>query len=242
MLPRRWRWARFFFPPVAIPIRSGMPLETSYILKEIDIALAEHSALHARSEFNDCSDLPDPDVQQVIARLVSTIERFASPTSFHARRCAEAVRVNLVLQWVPGLLGALRDDISNDRISSLAELVHAEIFADFLDMAQHLLDNKYKDAAAVIAGSSLEAHLRALCAKYAVAVDDGSGKHKKADRINAELHAAGAYGAANTDLKNVTAWLSTRNDAAHGQYAKYEAPQVGLLIASIRDFMTRRPA
>jgi hypothetical protein len=218
-----------------------MPLETSYILKEIDIALAEYTTLRARSEFNDCSDLPHPDREQVMARLVSTTERFASPTSFYARRCADAVRVNMTLERLPGILRALKDDIANDRVASLAELVHGEIFSDFLDMAQHLLDNKYKDAAAVIAGSSLEAHLRALCAKWAIPVDDANGKHKKADRINAELDAAGAYGASKADLKNVTAWLNTRNDAAHGEYGKYEAPQVGLLIASIRDFMTRHP-
>jgi hypothetical protein len=219
-----------------------MPLETSCILKEIDLALAEYVALSAHSRRNDCSDRPHSEREQVIARLVSTVERFASPTSFHARRCADAVRTNMTLDKLPGILRALRDDIANDRVSSLAELVHAEIFSDFLDMAQHLLENKYKDAAAVIAGSSLEAHLRALCAKHAIPIDDGGGKHKKADRINAELDAAGAYGSSKTDLKNVTAWLNTRNDAAHGEYAKYEAPQIGLLIASIRDFMTRHPA
>jgi hypothetical protein len=66
-------------------------------------------------------------------------------------------------------------------------VIHGTVFADFLDMAQHLLDNGYKDAAAVIAGSSLESHLRHLCSKHGVDADTPDGKHKKADRINAEL-------------------------------------------------------
>jgi hypothetical protein len=219
-----------------------MAIETSYILKEIDAALDEYSALRKQSKYDDCSELSHAAKEQVVARLVTTIERFAAPTSFHARRCGEAVRTHMSLPQLPGVLKALREDIANNRVISVVELVHADVFSDFLDMAQHLLDSKYKDAAAVIAGSSLEAHLRALSAKYALPVDDGSGRHKKADRINADLDAAGAYGASKTDLKNVTAWLNTRNDAAHGEYAKYEAPQIGLLIASIRDFITRHPA
>ena len=44
------------------------------------------------------------------------------------------------------------------------------------------------------------------------------------------------------DQKNVTAWLDLRNKAAHGEYEKYGGPQVGLMIAGIRDFLTRHPA
>ena len=40
---------------------------------------------------------------------------------------------------------------------SLEELLPV-VFGDFLEMAQHLVDNGYKDAAAVVAGSTLEVH------------------------------------------------------------------------------------
>ncbi len=46
----------------------------------------------------------------------------------------------------------------------------------------------------------------------------------------------------NPHQKNVTAWLDLRNKAAHGEYGKYEADQVGLMIDGIRDFITRHPA
>jgi hypothetical protein len=65
------------------------------------------------------------------------------------------------------------------------------MFEDLNEMAKHLLHEGYKDAAAVIAGSSLESHLHQLSNKYGVQVDhvapDGASKHKKADQLNQEL-------------------------------------------------------
>lgn len=62
----------------------------------------------------------------------------------------------------------------------------------------------------------------------------------KADTLNADLMKTGAY--SKIDLKNVTAWLGLRNDAAHGNYSAYDDKQVSLLISSIRDFVARNPA
>ena len=104
-------------------------------------------------------------------------------------------------------------------------------------MARHLLDSGYKDAAAVIAGSSLEAHLRQLAKRWDVEV---GVEPRKADAINADLAKADAY--SKLDQKNVTAWLDLRNKAAHGQYAEYQKEQVALMIDGIRDFLTRCPA
>jgi hypothetical protein len=107
-------------------------------------------------------------------------------------------------------------------------------------MADHLLHEGYKDPSAVLAGGVLEEHLRQLCAKYTILVTDGSGHPRKADALNADLAKAAAY--SKLDQKNVTAWLGLRNDAAHGKYGAYKADQVGLLIQSVRDFITRVPA
>ncbi len=142
-----------------------------------------------------------------------------------------------------GILQSLRADLAAGYVRSQRELLHAELFADFLEMAQHLLNEGYKDAAAVIAGSSLEAHLRQLAQNAGISTDVITGAAtapKKADRLNSDLAAANTY--SKLDQKNVTAWLDLRNKAAHGKYGEYEAPQVNLLIAGIRDFITRNPA
>jgi hypothetical protein len=134
--------------------------------------------------------------------------------------------------------------LKNGHLQSLVALVHAATFADFLEMAQHLHDTGYKDAAAVIAGSALEAHLRGLCANAGIATESqklaGTLTPKKADLLNSELCAANVY--SKLDQKNITAWLDLRNKAAHGKYAEYQAEQVALQIAAVRDFIQRNPA
>ena len=106
-------------------------------------------------------------------------------------------------------------------------------------MADELHAKKYKDAAAVIAGSVLEEHLRKLATANGVAIATG-GNPKRADTINADL----AKVPADNKLvqKQVTAWLGIRNAAAHGEYDKYDHGQVAGLITAVRDFMVRHPA
>ena len=109
-------------------------------------------------------------------------------------------------------------------------------------MATHLLSEGYKDAAAVIAGSTLEEHLRQLAGKHSVTTEHaqkGRTVPKKADRLNADLAKAAAY--KKLDHKNITSWLNLRNDAAHGQYEEYSQVQVELMVQGIRDFLARVP-
>jgi hypothetical protein len=138
-----------------------------------------------------------------------------------------------------GVVDSLLHDIRGGFLKSLEELIHGDLFSDFLEMADHLTSSGYKDAAAVIAGSTLEAHLKQLCVRHSISVDS-SGKPKKVDLINSELAAANAY--SKLDQKNVTAWLGFRNDAAHGNYGAYDKAQVALLIDGIRHFITKLPA
>ena len=81
----------------------------------------------------------------------------------------------------------------------------------------------YKDAAAVLAGSTLEVHMRKLCDKHNVKTTS-TGKSKNAETLNMELAKAGAY--TKLDQKNLTAWLGLRNNAAHGKYDEYTKDQV----------------
>jgi hypothetical protein len=142
------------------------------------------------------------------------------------------------------LLLAIRDDLKSGFIGSLSSLLHQEIFADYLDMAQHLLDQGYKDAAAVIAGSTLESHLRQLCLTNQIDVDeekkDGSKQPKKASIMNADLKRGEIYNL--YDHKMVTARLDLRNNAAHGKYDLYTNEQVENFIHWLRDFIERVPA
>ena len=137
------------------------------------------------------------------------------------------------------MLQALRADYAAGYLRTLEELIHADLFGDFLDMAKHLVGNGYKDAAAVVGGSSLEAHLRQLASKAGVPTEDDDGRPLKTDRLNSSL-ANGTYGKG--DQKSVTAWLDLRNDAAHGYYERYDDQQVRLMLDGVRDFLRRHPA
>jgi hypothetical protein len=119
-------------------------------------------------------------------------------------------------------------------------LLSAEIFADFLEMSAYLLQEKYKDSAAVIIGSVLEEHLRQLCTKHHIPTTVTKGPDvvpKKADTMNADLTAANVYN--RLDQKNVTAWLDLRNKAAHGKYGEYTQQQVELMYQAVTEFMAR---
>ncbi len=144
------------------------------------------------------------------------------------------------MQILAGILRALRADIDAGYIDTLAELVHAEVFADLLEMADELQWKGYKDAAAVIAGSVLEEHLRKLAAKSGVAVAKPDGSPKKADTLNNELATATSYN--KLQQKSVTAWLDLRNKAAHGEYHAYDQAQVAALVRDVREFLIRLPA
>jgi uncharacterized protein (DUF2164 family) len=136
-------------------------------------------------------------------------------------------------------LGSLLAD-SAGYTQSVIELVHADIFADFLEMADYLLEQGYKDPAAVVTGSVLEEHLRKLCIKHGVPVAKPDGRPKTADTLNSELTGAGVYSL--LDQKNVTAWLDLRNKAAHGKYSEYTKEQVALMLQAVRDFLSRDQA
>jgi hypothetical protein len=99
-------------------------------------------------------------------------------------------------KYAIGILSVIRDQIYDGWIETTKGLVTAEVFADFLEMAEHLLDQKYKDAAAVVAGSVLEEHLRQLCGAASLPVEDssrGRALPRKADSLNADLAKAGKY-------------------------------------------------
>lgn len=210
--------------------------------------LSEFYSLQSRSRNNDMSDLPKENRQAVVTRAIAAIHRITGNNSAYVQEVSRLLQsmpaIHLHTTSIMGVVEALCTDIQAGYVRSIVELAHADVFGDFLEMAQHLCDTKYKDASAVIAGSTLEAHLRNLCQKAGVPVQttkpNGDVVPKKAEGMNSDLAAADTY--SKLDQKNVTAWLDLRNKAAHGLYNEYTQEQVAILVTSIRDFITRYPA
>jgi len=138
------------------------------------------------------------------------------------------------------ILKSIKDEIEGGWLITMKGLVTAEIFSDFIEMAEHLLSENYKDPAAVIIGSVLEEHLRQVCLKLGIEIEEekhGKLIPKKADRLNADLVKSEAY--SKLDQKAITTWLDLRNKAAHGKYSEYTKEQVELMMQGIIEFIAR---
>ena len=219
-------------------------MDVSLFTQQLDEIIGVYEAAIAKSEYDDGSDvLEKHDVAALQSRCISAVERIAGKTSTYS------AQMQLVLQtevgpWnqLPSMVGvakALSHDLTKGYLRSLEELIHSSIFADFLEMADYLAGNGYKDASAVVAGSTLEEHLRKMALRVGIIVSSEKG-FMSAGTLNAEIAKAGSY--SKLEEKNVTAWLHLRNSAAHGRYSEYNEDQVKMLISGIREFVARNPA
>jgi len=216
--------------------------DASRILDEIDYALSTWAPARDRSKYDDLSDLKDGTIAEVVATLSSTIQRLAPPSSAYAQRAQEVVEkyspnlLHAAHAPLMGILRSLRQAYERGYWNSVQELVHADVFADFLEMAEHLLSQGYKDPSAVLVGGTLEEHLRQLCGKHGIAVKTPSGEPRKTSHLNDDL-AKVAYD--KLQQKGVTYWLDLRNKAAHGKYSEYDERDVRGMLQGVRDFIDK---
>jgi hypothetical protein len=171
---------------IAIGWHAEMPDQIE-ILKQLDAVLTKHRELRSGSKYEDCSDKPEIAITTVNALMCDAIGRFAPPDSQYTQSMKSLLQKYTVARayivpHLAGILNALRIAYAEGYLATVAELVHADIFSDFVEMAEYLLSEGYKDPAAVIIGSVLEEHLRQLCAKNLIPVD-AAGKSKKAYQL-----------------------------------------------------------
>jgi hypothetical protein len=215
-----------------------MSIDVTVVLKQIDDVLnsINPNFYSANTDMYKASE--------AITLLSSTIERFSHNGSSYKENAnlvisTHGVSSSYVVKVLFGIAKALRADYEAGRMKTLQEIIHADMFSDFLEMAEYLLAEGYKDPAAVMIGSVLEEHLRKLCEKNNINIIEND-RPKKADRLNNELSAANIY--TKLDQKSITAWLDLRNKAAHGKYSEYAKEQVALMLQGIQNFMMRFPA
>lgn len=219
-------------------------VDASLFQNQLNGIVEEYEAALARSKYDDGSDiLKGLDVMALQSRCRSAVERTTGRTSTYSGDLERILQGDDSawghLASMVGVIKALSHDLQKDYLRSFEELIHASVFADFLEMADYLVAAGYKDAGAVVAGSTLEGHLRKIASKNGIPVAT-EGRTKNAGKLNAEIAKVGGY--TNLDAKNVTAWLDLRNRAAHGRYDGYDKGQVTMFISNIRDFLTRIPA
>ena len=123
---------------------------------------------------------------------------------------------------------AAMDDYKNGYLTSLKNLIQADVFDSELEQAQELLSSGYKLAAAVIAGVVLETTLRDICYQNALTIG-------KLDKMNSDLVKAGVYN--KLQQKRITALADIRNSAAHGKPEEFTDSDVAIMIRDIEQFL-----
>ncbi|MFE1574415.1 hypothetical protein ACFIQG_21890 [Comamonas odontotermitis] len=119
------------------------------LAQQLDGIVLEYETLTHRSIHSDLSDLPEYSRQAVVTRAVAAIARISGENSSYANEVKRVLKqlphLHLHLAPIIGVVKALRADVNAGHLQTLIELVHAATFADFLEMAQHLIDAGYKN-------------------------------------------------------------------------------------------------
>jgi hypothetical protein len=141
--------------------------------------------------------------------------------------------VDIMNSFLGSLDGAC-NDYKVGLLSDIRNFLRAEIFTDFLEMGEYLLNEGYKDAAAVIIGSVLEDTLRKLAIEKNIEILNSNGKPKTMEPLNQDLKKANVYN--EFTRKQVTTWADLRNNAAHGHYDEYNIKEVKTMLYFVQSF------
>lgn len=220
-----------------------MPIDISLFLNQADAALQVFNGLGVTSDGGTASPSRDKLVEAT-SRMAAAIDSIAPAESRYRKLCAVTLKDHgpasaEAAEKLAGVLRALRADVEAGFLRNHEEVVRAEVFGDFLEMAEHLLSSGYKDPAATLAGGVLEEHLRKLSSRNNIPLNDGN-RPKPASRLIDELSKARII---NTlEQKQLITLTDLRNKAAHGKYGEYQKQDVRTMIDSIKHLVSKLPA
>lgn len=219
-------------------------MDQDFFINQLNEITSVYENISRSAKYSDLSDQPAQVLSNIISQSKAAVARIAGVNSEYYKDVVKILDANTdhyrllsyKTQNVIGVVYALKNDLSKGYLKSLHDIVQSEVFSEYIDMADHLALQKYKDPAAVLAGSTLETHLKELAKSNSIDIIVND-KPKKAATLNDELAKASVYTTAYQ--KQITAWLAIRNDAAHGNYDNYTIEQVKLMIDGIWQFMLR---
>jgi hypothetical protein len=157
---------------------------------------------------------------------------------FESSATKEYITNPFEIEQMQGVMLAVKSDVEAGFLFDRDLLITAEAFNDVLEQAEYLLENKYKDAAAVIVGAALESTLRKMCDRRGIEVSSRDG----IDSLNIKLATADAPAYNKLVQKQITAWADLRNNAAHGHYDKYTHSNVEDMDKWVRSFIEQHMA
>ncbi|HZU04335.1 MAG TPA: hypothetical protein VFB73_00010 [Chloroflexota bacterium] len=132
-----------------------------------------------------------------------------------------------------GILEAAKAEIDGGWLTELTTLVAGEVFTDFLDMAEHLLQNGYFHPAASLIGAVLEDGMRRIARNHEIelALKETSGS------LNLKLRRKPVYN--QVVARQVDVWADIRNYADHGRFQEFTERQVKEMLAGVRNYLAQ---
>lgn len=226
-------------------------MDITPLLAQIDSVLEQHDGLLGGGERpSDPRNLSRGQIFELVSRMSTAVEAL-TPDGHRYRKIVAVLLKERGLddptnpEALAGILRALRRDLEGGYLRRWEELVRAELFDATIDIADHLLMEGHKDAAAVLAGSALEVHLRGLCQKADIPLHRppqqgrATGAPKLLSDMTQEL--CNKKVVSQLDTGNLRTWTLLRNQASHGSYGEYNAEQVRPMVDGVRSFMARYP-
>jgi len=214
--------------------------------KEIDelVSLSERLSRDASSASAALGSERIAELSSLVARGGQLIRRLYGASSQYQNSLDRVLKIanfsTMHSNWhghvaeLAGILKGIQSDIRTGMVDDFRALAQAEIFADFLEMSEHLLDTGYKDAAAVLLGAVLEDSLRKLAVRTNISTTQPNGRPLTIDPLNVALARDGVYSP--LIQKQIMSWANLRNDAAHGNFAKYDSEQVRQMLLFLQKF------
>lgn len=220
-------------------------MNKDFYIKQLDDILNDYNRIKSKAQYFDLTgNTTIEEIAAVITKAKAAIVRIVGVKSEYYKDTDTTLKrtninVGIKLRHLVGTITGLKSDLQNDYLKSFSDIIQSEVFSDYLEMAEHLLNEGYKDPSAVLIGSTLEVHLRELCVSNSIDIEINNSKGilvpKKADLMNSDLAKANIYSSAYQ--KQVIAWLGIRNSAAHGKYSDYTTQEVSLMLQGIRQFI-----
>jgi hypothetical protein len=146
------------------------------------------------------------------------------------------------IEHILGILIGLQDDYKKGLLSDVTNMIEANIAADYMGQAEHLLGEGIQGQfdhvpAAVLAGAVLEDSLRRLCGRQMPPIPTikSNGLDKMLNALIDDLKSANVYN--ELIAKQLRGWADIRNAAAHGRFEDFKREHVESMIKGIEVFL-----
>ena len=165
-------------------------------------------------------------VENLIKKIAGERSDFYKDTLKNVRVC----HISSVEAGI-GILKGLKNALEQGLLGEIEDLVRAEVFTDFLETAEHLLERGHKDPAAFLVGTVLENGLRRIAGKHNVAVKDNDN----IGSLNTKLSDSKVYN--KLELSQIQSWKKIRDSANHGKFDEYKTHKVESMLEGVRRFL-----